>query len=325
MTDPFIPLGTAGARMVDNLRPGIERLPIRSRTAWLAYRRRDVTASDIGSLFGCHPYRSALNVYADKTGGGVDRGDNAAMRNGRILQPAVAEAVKEERPNWVLHQAENYLRDSALHLGATPDYLVSDPAKGLGILECKTAIPSIFERDWTNGVPLCWTLQCLVQMMLTDRQWGAVAVLVTSRDFPVYIYDVPRHPAAEARIIEAVKQFWLCVEMGQPPAADYAKDGAAIAAMFPRERGDAIDLSTSNRLPEILARRSELSATIKDAEAEKDAIDCEIKDALGEAPEGRLPGWRITWRTQHRKETIIPAKDIRVLRISDLRAKENSI
>lgn len=325
MTDPFIQLGTAAARVVDKVRPGKERIPIGSRADWLAYRKRDVTASDIGALFGCHPYRSALNVYADKTGEGVDRGDNAAMRRGRILESAVAAAVKEERPNWSIIKADNYVRDADLRLGATPDYLVSDPDSGLGILECKTADPSIFGRDWANGVPLCWTLQCLVQMILTERQWGAVAVLVTSRDYPVYIYDVPRHPAAEARIIEAVKQFWLCVEMGQPPAADYAKDGAAIAAMFPRERGEPIDLSASNRLPEILARRSELSVTIKDAEAEKDAIDCEIKDALGDAPEGKLPGWRLTWKTQHRKEAIIPAKDIRVLRVTDLRAKEHSL
>lgn len=299
--------------------------PLNSRVDWLALRRRDVTASDIGALFGCHPYRSALQVYADKTGDGVDRGDdNSAMRRGRILEPSVAAAVTEERPHWHIQKAGSYLRNSIIRLGATADYYAFDSERGSrGVLETKTADPIVFERDWTNGPPLAWTLQCLTQMMLAEATWGAIAVLVTSRDFPVYIYDVPRHPDAERRIIDKVRSFWTAVEAGAQPPADFAKDGTTIASMFPRERGEPIDLSASNRLPEILARRAELAASIKAAESEKDAIEAEVKEALGEAPEGRLPGWRVTWKTQHRKETVIPAKDIRVLRVTDLRAKEN--
>jgi putative phage-type endonuclease len=293
----------------------IERIPIPDRSAWLALRRRDITASDIGALFGCHPYRSPLQVFADKVGEGYDRGDNSAMRRGRILEPAVAAAVAEEKPDWKIEKVTEYLRDPDLRLGATPDWFVHDK-HGLGVLETKTAEPSVFDRDWKSGPPLAWTLQCLVQMMLTDASWGAVAVLVMSRDFPVYIYDVPRHEGAEARITEKVRAFWAAIEAGQQPPADFTKDGQVIAAMFKREHeGSIVDLSGHNRMPEILDRRAELAGVLKDAEAEKDAIDAEIKAAIGLAETASVPGWRITWRTQHRKEQILAARDIRVLRI----------
>lgn len=293
----------------------IERIPVTDRSAWLALRRRDITASDIGALFGCHPYRSPLAVFADKVGEGHDRGDNSAMRRGRILEPSVAAAVSEEKLDWKIEKAAVYLRDPQLRLGATPDFFVQNK-QGLGILETKTADPSVFEQDWKGGPPLAWTLQCLSQMMLAGAAWGAVAVLVTSREFPVFIYDVPRHAAAEAKIAAKVAAFWAAIELGQQPPADFTKDGPAIAALFKREKqGSEIDLSDNNRLPEILDRRAELAAILKSADAEKEAIDAEIKQAIGLAESATVPGWRISWKTQHRKEQVLVAKDIRVLRV----------
>lgn len=330
MNDHFKPIGAAAAGVVAGLatkmaeRAGIERIAINSRADWLTLRHRDVTASDIGALFGCHPYRSALQVFADKTGNGADRGDNSAMRRGRILEPGVAAAVAEERPEWKIEKASEYLRDPVIRLGATPDWYVTDPQRGRGVLETKTAEPSVFERDWRDGVPLAWTLQCLTQMMLAGTAWGAVAVLVTSRDYPVFIYEVPRHAGAEAKIIAKTKAFWASIEDGAPPAADFTKDGAAIAAMFPRETLETVDLSTDNRMPEILDRRVQIGEIIRAAEAEKEAIDAEIKQKLGEAAGATVPGFKITWKTQHRKEQVLPAKDIRVLRITELKQREQA-
>lgn len=320
----FTPIGAAAAGVVAKLAAkegNVERIPINSRADWLTLRRRDVTASDIAALFGCHPYRTVLQVFADKIGQGVDRGDNELFRRGRILEPAVAAAVSEERKEWLIAKATDYLRDPELRLGATPDWFATD-ARGVGIIETKTADPSIFDRDWQSGPPLAWTLQCLVQMMLADAAWGAVAVLVTSRDFPVYIYDVPRHPIAEAKIVAKVREFWRSVDSGEQPPFDFARDAEIIAAMFPKERDASVDLGLDNRLPEILARRAELAGQIKAAEAEKSAIDAEIKTKLGENAKGHLPGWRISWTT--RAGYVAEVKPARVLRVTDLRAKENA-
>lgn len=338
----FTSIGSAAASVVDGLRAkmvertGVERFVITNRADWLRIRHRDVTASEIGGLFGCHPYRSALQIFADKTGNGADRGDNPAMRRGRILESAVAAAVQEEHPDWKIEKANEYLRDPVARLGATPDWYVTDAQRGRGILETKTADPSVFERDWKDGVPLAWTLQCLVQMMLAGTAWGAVAVLVTSRDYPVFVYDVPRHAGAEAKIVAKVKALWDSIENGTAPAADFAKDGAAIAAMFPRETLATVDLSSDNRMPELLERRSQLGEILKAAEGEKDAIDAEIKQKIGEAAGATLPGWKLSWKSQDRVDTgaiteawkaegrTIPKKSHRVLRVTELKNRDQA-
>jgi predicted phage-related endonuclease len=158
-------------------------------------------------------------------------------------------------------------------------------------------------------------------MMLEDSPWGAVAVLVMTRKFPVFIYDVPRHAGAEAKIRTKVREFWSAVEAGTQPPADFTRDGEAIAAMFPRETRPAIDLSGDNRIRELLERRTELAAEIKPREDERAAIDAEIKQKLGDAEGASLPGWRVTWKM--RKGYVTEVKPGRVLRVTDMREKES--
>lgn len=298
----------------------VDIIPITDRATWLQLRRRDVTASDVAALFDAHPYRTRLQVWADKMGVGHDRGDNSAMRRGRILEPAVAAAIAEERPAWRIEKAAEYLRDPEARIGATPDYYAADHGRRL-ILECKTADPEVFQRDWASGPPLAWVLQALTQAMLADAAGAVVACMVMTRQLPVHIYEVPRHPAAEARIRAAVAELWHAVETETQPTAQ-AGDAAVLAAMFPRDNGSVLDLAGDNLLPELLAERAALKAEIGPREDRLTAIDAEIKAKLGEAAEGRLPGWRLTFKTQRREERLVPASEFRVLRVTDLREKE---
>jgi putative phage-type endonuclease len=296
--------------------PTLQRFKIESRGEWLKWRKQDVTASEIAALFGCHPYRTMLDVFASKVGEGGDQGDNPAMRRGRVMEPAVAAAVAEERPAWRLEKSQHYYRDTLARLGATPDYYIHGEKRGLGLLECKTVAPEKFD-EWNGGPPLAYTLQTLVQMMLTKAAWGVIGVIVMNRSLDLHLFDVPRHPAAEEKIQDKCAEFWSRVQRNEMPPPNYALDHAAISALYPRDSGEVLDLTTDNRIAELIANRDRLKTTEKDAETALDAIDAEIKAKLGDASVAMIAGGRqITWKTQHRKETIIAAKDIRVLRIS---------
>ena len=296
----------------------IERIAIKNRGQWLALRRQDITASEIAVLFGLHPYRTLLQTFMSKTGQDGNEGDNPAMRRGRILEPGIAVAVSEEFPDWRLEKADCYIRDAAARIGATPDYFVHGDPRGIGILECKSAAPDIFEKQWADGAPQYCVLQCLVQMMLTDAPFGLIACLIDNRNKDLQCYDVPRHPAAEALIRLKAAEFWTTVAAGHMPAPDFAKDGETITAMFPRSQGPALDLTQDNRMPELLVDRERMLAVLKEARGDLDAIDAEIKFKLGEAAEAFLPGWRISFKLQHAKAYEVAAKDYRVLRIKRL-------
>ena len=152
----------------------VVRHDIESEEQWLEWRKADVTASRVAALFGQHPYETALHLYLEKCGvefAQPDR-DNRILRRGRWLEPAVAVAVGEKRPEWKIEAPKLYLRDPDLRLGATPDFYIHDDPRGLGVLQCKTVAPSVFERDWDSGreVPFWILLQIITEMMLAEAQ-----------------------------------------------------------------------------------------------------------------------------------------------------------
>jgi predicted phage-related endonuclease len=307
----------------------IERKPITDRNEWLAWRREDVTASVIGALFGAHPYTTALRIYAEKRGVEFPDEDNKVMRRGRWLEPAVAKAVEELRPEWKLEAPNCYLRDPDIRLGCTPDFFIHDPARGLGVLQAKTVAPSVYAKEWLGGteIPFWIVLQTLTECMLADAAFGAVAaLLVDAHAMDCVILEVPRHAESEAKIIAAVSSFWLCVATGQEPDPDFARDADVVKLLTPRETpGKQIDFSRHNELPAMLEQRAALMATMKEADVACETIENEIRFLMGESERASgLNGWTITYKTEHRKEYTVKARSSRVLRISDKREKEVS-
>jgi len=302
----------------------IESRTITDRETWLAWRKADVTASTIGALFGVHPYSTALRLYAEKRGTEFQDPDNAVMRRGRWLEPAVAEAVRDYRPEWKLNRPNLYVHDTDARLGCTPDFFIVGDPRGVGVLQCKTVAPSVYEREWSKGteIPLWVTLQTLTEMMLTESAFGAVAVLlVDPHNMDVAILDVPRHPPSEEKIKTAVANFWQRVANGLEPDPDFARDADVIKALSPKPTpGKHIDFSGHNELPSLLAERADIMAMVKTAETRRDAIDSQIKWLMGDAEIGNgLPDWRITYKMQHRTGYTVPTRDVRVLLITDKR------
>jgi len=303
----------------------VERIPIKSRGQWLALREHDVTASDVAALFGLHQFRTLLQVYMSKIGSGEgDQGDNAAMRRGRILEPGVAVAVEEERPDWRLVKPGEYLRDTVARIGATPDYYLHGDERGIGIVECKTAAPDVFERDWASGAPQGYVLQCLTQMMLAGAPFGIVACLVDNRAKDLFLYDVPRHAKAETLIRHKVAQFWTAIAQGKMPSPDYQRDADAIKALFPKDNGRGLDLSHDNRIGALLDDRERVKAALDGAKEQLEAIDTEIKHKLGEHAEASAPGWRISHKLQKRKSYTVAETEFRVLRCTKLKADKEA-
>lgn len=273
---------------------------------WLGWRQGDITASRIAALFDRHPFLTRDRLAADLRGEPAQI-TNSAMRRGRILEPAAAAALAEERPDWRLAKATTYHRLPGHRIGATPDYWLDDDA----LVQIKTVAPQEWEK-WQGHPPLAYTLQTLTELLVTGRQRGVLAVMVCSPSYPLHLFDVPRHEAAERRILAAAAEWWRAWDAGEIAAAAPASEIAAEV-----DDGSHRDLSSDNALPMLLPERAQLKADISRAEARLKEIDYEIKNRVGPARTAWLPGWSIGYATQHRKEAVIPAKDIRALRIKE--------
>ena len=288
--------------MSDNLNR--DAWEITSVGEWLSRRQADLTASRIAALFDAHPYLDRDRLAADLRGQ-RNQITTPAMRRGRILEPAVLAALAEDHPDWRLTKATTYHRLPDHRIGATPDAWLDDDA----LVQIKTVSPQEWEK-WQGKPPLAYTLQTLTELLVTDRARAVLAVMVCTPSYPVHEFEIPRHAAAEAKILAAAADWWRAWDAGEIAAA---VPSAPIAADV--DDGSHLDLSGDNRLPGLLAERAALKGAVSTAEARLKEIDYEIKNRIGPARTAWLPGWSISFGVQHRKETILPAKDFRVLRI----------
>lgn len=278
---------------------------------WLAWRRQDITASRVAALFDLHPYLSRAKLAALMRGGDGDA-PNAAMRRGRILEPAVIAALSEDHPDWRMAKATTYHRLPEHRLGATPDYWLDDD----GLVQVKTVSPQKWE-EWQARPPVAYTLQTLTELIVTGRTRGLLAIMVCSPSYPVHLFDVPRHEGAEQRILAATAEWWRAFDAGETAGA---QPSAELAAEV--EDGSYRDLSSDNMLPLLLPEREQLKADLGRATARLKEIDYEITHRIGPARTAWLPGWTLKYPTIARKEYAVKAGSYRRLDVQ--RTEENA-
>lgn len=297
----------------------IETIPIDGRAEWLALRRRDLTASDVAAVAGVDPMRTPLRAYMEKLGLLPEGPESVIMRRGRWLEAATVEALRERYPEWDIRRAKVYLRDPDIRLGATPDAVATAPERdGVGIIQCKAVARPEFKAKWADGPPLKFELQTLTEAMLAGAAWCILAVLIVDTyGAELEVFEVTRHAGAEDRIRALAVQFWANVEAGRMPAPDYAEDSDLIDAMHPEVKRAWIDLAGDKRLPEQLNKRAFFVDVRDKAQLIIGRIDARVKHLMGDAEEGVLPGWKITWKEQERN-----GSRFRVLRVKDQRERD---
>lgn len=296
----------------------VERHPITDKQEWLGWRRQDLTASEIGAVAGCSPYKTPLEVHGQKRGWLPEAADNAAMQRGRLLEKPALEMLQERRPEWTVVQPNTYLRDPDLRLGGTPD-AIAYTSDGESMIEVKSMMESVFDRDWQDGPPLFVELQTLTNAMLWGTGRGVVVALVIDRwaNLELYVFDVPRNAAAEHKIQEIAQRFWRDFEAGIEPRADYRRDAEVLAQLRkPVHDTPTLDLSSDNRLPDLLAERAELLQSSKNTEARLDEIKAELVDKMAGYRRATVPGWKLSNTMTHRAERLVRASEFAVLRVT---------
>lgn len=84
---------------------------------WLAFREQGLGSTDMASIMGMNPYKTALEVYYDKVGLGTPVKDNIFMQKGREEEPKILKQYNNEnfsefKPVCVIHEDFDYLRGS---------------------------------------------------------------------------------------------------------------------------------------------------------------------------------------------------------------------
>jgi len=279
----------------------IEIIKPADRLAWLAARKEDVTASDASALLGIHPYKTAFELWAEKTGRKPEAEENKVLRRGRILEYAAIDMLREDYPDWdITHSYNNrYFRHVEAHMGATPDAFVRIPGrKGQGIIQIKTA-SDFSVKNWIDPdtkeitPPLYVAVQALVEAELTKANYAMVALLVCGHGLDLHPpIDIPLTPALMERVRDEVADFWQLLKAGGQPAPDWKRDGELLEDLYQPD-GRTIDLSKDNMLPTICDEKARIASEKGVIEKRLKEIKAELLDKMGGASAAKISDGRV--------------------------------
>ena len=197
--------------------------------------------SDIGAIIGVSRYRSAIDVWLEKTGKKVDHKDSFALRFGSFAESFIADEYAlltgehlMNYPNGIIHPQHSFC------VGHIDRFVVDQPNSTLfkddealnakKLLECKTA--NYFSQgEWgeagTDAIPLPYLCQCLWYLGITNLPEIDVAVLLGGSE--LRIFTITRDPELEALLFEKAAFFWNeYVQKDRPPKPQSVSDCQAL-------------------------------------------------------------------------------------------------
>jgi putative phage-type endonuclease len=257
---------------------------------WLAMRPDSVGASESATVLGLNPWESQLQLYLLKIGSMPPAGENQRMKVGKLMEPVIAALYREET-GCEFACFQRFLRSpSHQWMTATLDGVRTDgrvvELKNVGVGQADK-----WGESGSDDVPLMYIIQATHQMVCSGTDVLDVAALIGGWDFRWY--SIPRDDRVADRIVEATGEFMDRVQRRDPPPVDPARDGAALARLWPRAEGE-VELGP---VGELLVESWEAHGrAIREHEAARDRVKTELLCHLGEAASARLADGRILTR-----------------------------
>ncbi len=286
-----------------------------AREDWLQARRAGLGGSDIGAILGLSPYRTPVDVWAEKTGRAPGQGETLQMRFGTYAEEFVAREYcaktghAVQRFTTMLHHASAPILGNVDRLVIPAGQKIASHRQEIRTdrgLECKTAsaFASFNSDEWgeegTDQVPASYLIQCATYMALTGCSLWDLAVLFGNQE--VRIFNLKRDADLESEIIARASEWWdRHVVADVPPEPTCEAD---IKRLYPSDNGSAVEANPKTL--ELIARAVELRAQIAALEAELDGdkkagsigVIGSLKAYMGEAQRLVLGADDlITWKT----------------------------
>jgi len=248
-----------------------------SREEFLARRKTGLGGSDVAAVLGLSPWRTAVDVWLDKTGRTQDGEMNEAMFWGTVLEDVVArhyakteirkvqrigEMMRHPRNAWMLANIDRAI----VAPGSRARFDAGKLLGADGILECKTA--SAYKAgEWgregdDDAIPTHYAAQAMWYLAIAGLEWCDVAVLIGGQRY--LVKRVERDDETIKGMIERAEEFWFKHVVGDVEPEPTCADDAL--KLYPRDSGIAIE--ANEKTVTLLARARELKDQIAALELE---------------------------------------------------------
>jgi len=180
---------------------------------WLQWRREGITGSDISSIVGLNPWKSALTLYYQKTGELQEQEATTRMMLGNYLEEGIANLFQDLNPNLkVYRDLGTWAKVDAPVYRANPDGVIEDQLGNLSILEIKHT------SQWWNSVPMHYQLQVMWYQYVLGLKNPATLVAVTGGDLREFVVEYDETLINKS--LEAVELFLGLLNLGVAPDYD---------------------------------------------------------------------------------------------------------
>lgn len=282
-----------------------------TRGQWLELRKSGIGGSDAGAIMGLNKYSSQLSVYLAKKGLASFDG-NKATEWGNILEDPVRKKAREELgieiesvPGMFTSKAYPFMNANldGLVFADSERLLAGKEVSGLGGHEIKTSRNGDGFSD--EEVPDSYYAQVQHYMAVTGLPFFVLSVFIISR-YEGRHYVIPRNDEFIALLAEKEKDFWENYVMADVmPAPTGSESEAELVKSLPVGG----DLVLDGGCAEILDRKSEIDAQIKELERQSDVLKEQLILRMSEAGGGEdaekvsatCGAWKITYNTQTRR------------------------
>lgn len=263
-----------------------------NRIEWLQLRKSGIGGSDASAILGFNRWKSAFQLYIEKTSNFVEESDSEAAYWGNVLEDVVAREFakrtgkKIRKINRMLRHPKHYFMTANLD---------RDVVGEKAFLECKTA--SEYLKDSWNGedVPAAYLCQLQHYLAVTGYEKAYIAVLIGGNKF--VWKEVARDDEFIELMIQHEKEFWENhVLANEPPPIDGSTSATELLAkMYPQDDGSAVMLDEqSNTLIEAI---ESIKTEEKQLEKQRKEYENQLKMTLGEAAEGHSNRFRVSYKT----------------------------
>jgi len=201
------------------------------KDAWMEDRSGTIGASSAGTLLGCNPWRTPLQLFNKLSGEPQPEPTpeaKMAMMMGNFFEDRIGAAYRLETLRETKSGALSVHRcDRYRHQHASPDFIVCGYtgfnivppplyAKGDGVLEVKLVGPHMMSA-WGEGAPNYVQAQLQQQMACMGLEWGSIAACLGGTQ--LVWYDYPRDDALIERLADAADEMMMRVKANEPPDA----------------------------------------------------------------------------------------------------------
>lgn len=267
-----------------------------SKIEWLKHRQAGIGGSDASCIAGLNPWKSAIQLYMEKKEEDPQEIKSLRMELGNRLEGLVAELFTEATGLKVRNVNGILKNDKYPFAIANIDRaIVGEKA----FLECKTT-NSYALKEWEEGVPAHYEIQCLHYMAITGATHCYIAALIGNSDF--IWHKIERDEETIDYLMQIEKDFWenniLKDTVPMPDGSDAYSE--YLKKKYDKSNGQVIELHLLENGPDKLSRYDEIVSDIKALESEKKLIEQEIQFHMEEFEIAKIGDRKVTWKSSSR-------------------------